>query len=160
MDSHREANVSPLSPANVMPPPPLPWRAADHDKSTPKQKFEIKYRVKHPPKDYRYWDPKGAFDRMTMVEFEEHLNSTALICVRFLLKGLGVGSLRWDDEVDQGDDAGFQAMKEQLRDAMRGPPTLGENRTLRDAHSTCWGRKVKIGFGARADYLSVETEWG
>ncbi|KAF4959128.1 hypothetical protein FSARC_10841 [Fusarium sarcochroum] len=112
--------------SSTMPPPPLPLprRTPVPAPARTRRRIVIKYSMQITPGNYRLWDHRGTFDRMSMVDFEKVHKLTNIKSVRFLLEG---EDMSWDDQVSQGDNFAFQNMKKRFIKKIRSDLAKPEN---------------------------------
>ncbi|KAJ4256199.1 hypothetical protein NW762_009277 [Fusarium torreyae] len=124
--TERSAPRDIVTTSSAMPPPPLPLsrRTPARAPAQIRRRIVIKYSVQITPGNYRLWDHRGTFNRMSMEDFEKVHKLANIDSVQFLLEGEGMS---WDDQVLQGDDFGFQNMKNRFTKKIKSDLAKPEN---------------------------------
>ncbi|KAF5244632.1 hypothetical protein FAUST_2148 [Fusarium austroamericanum] len=101
-------------PIMAMPPPPRP-RPVLQTKNA-QRRVNIKYEVEISPGTFRRWDHRGAFNHMSMEEFQDIHDFHDIDSVQFILKRRGMS---WDDVVSRDNEDGFKDMRTRLKDRIK-----------------------------------------
>jgi hypothetical protein len=101
-------------PIRAMPPPPPP-RPSPRVNNT-QRRISIKYEVQRSRGNLRQWDHRGAFNHMSIEEFQNIHNFYNIDSVQFILKRRGMS---WDDVVARGNEDGFNDMRTRLKEKIK-----------------------------------------
>lgn len=101
-------------PIMAMPPPPRPRPVLQTNNA--QRRVNIKYEVEISPGTFRRWDHRGAFNHMSMEEFQDIHDFHDIDSVQFILKRRGMS---WDDVVSRDNEDGFKDMRTRLKDKIK-----------------------------------------
>ncbi|QPC70562.1 hypothetical protein HYE68_001314 [Fusarium pseudograminearum] len=101
-------------PTITMPPPPRPRPVLQNNNT--QRRVNIKYEVEISPRTFRRWDHRGAFNHMSMEEFQDIHDFHDIDSVQFILKRRGMS---WDDVVSRDNEDGFKDMRTRLKDRIK-----------------------------------------
>ncbi|ESU10158.1 hypothetical protein FGSG_03113 [Fusarium graminearum PH-1] len=101
-------------PIMVMPPPPRPRPVLQTNNA--QRRVNIKYEVEISPGTFRRWDHRGAFNHMSIEEFQDIHDFHDIDSVQFILKRRGMS---WDDVVSRDNEDGFKDMRTRLKDRIQ-----------------------------------------